>query len=52
MKIFYSLMQNVYDRDTNENSVVLPEELYEYGMTVDVVPKQHGDGKLLHFTHL
>jgi hypothetical protein len=34
-----------------ETSLIPPAQLWNYGITVDVVPKQYSDGKSLHGIH-
>lgn len=34
-----------------ENSLIPPIQLWEYGITVDVVPKQYSDGRSIHGMH-
>ena len=49
--IIASFPQALYFGDSMENSLVPPAQLWDYGITVDVVPKQYSDGKSLHGIH-
>jgi hypothetical protein len=43
--------QSLYFGDTMEHSLIPPAQLWNYGITVDVVPKQYSDGRSLHGIH-
>jgi hypothetical protein len=43
--------QSLYFGDTMENSLIPPIQMWEHGITVDVVPKQYSDGRSLHGIH-
>ena len=49
--IIASFPQSLYFGDTMENSLIPPAQLWHYGITVDVVPKQYSDGKSLFGIH-
>lgn len=43
--------QSLYFGDSMETSLIPPSQLWDYGLTVDVVPKQYSDGRSLHGIH-
>jgi Reverse transcriptase (RNA-dependent DNA polymerase) len=49
--IIASFPQSLYFGDSMETSLIPPAQLWDYGITVDVVPKQYSDGKSLHGIH-
>jgi hypothetical protein len=49
--IIASFPQSLYFGNTMETSLIPPAQLWNYGVTVDVVPKQYSDGKSLHGIH-
>jgi hypothetical protein len=49
--IIASFPQSLYFGDSMETSLIPPAQLWNYGITVDVVPKQYSDGKSLHGIH-
>jgi hypothetical protein len=49
--IIASFPQSLYFGNSMETSLVPPAQLWNYGITVDVVPKQYSDGKSLHGIH-
>jgi hypothetical protein len=46
--IIVSFPQAFYFGNTMETSLIPPAQLWNFGITVDVVPKQYSDGKSLH----
>jgi hypothetical protein len=49
--IFASFPQSLYFGDTMKTSLIPPAQLWDFGITDDVVPKQYSDGKSLHGIH-
>jgi hypothetical protein len=49
--IIASFPQSLYFGDTMKTSLIPPAQLWDFGITVDVVPKQYSDGKSLHGIH-
>jgi hypothetical protein len=49
--IIASFPQSLYFGDSMENSLIPPAQLWDNGITVNVVPKQYSDGKSLHGIH-
>jgi hypothetical protein len=49
--IIASFPQSLYFGNSMETSLIPPIQLWDYGVTVDVVPKQYSDGKSLHGIH-
>jgi hypothetical protein len=49
--IIASFPQSLYFGNTMETSLIPPAQLWDYGITVDVVPKQYSDGRTLHGIH-
>jgi Reverse transcriptase (RNA-dependent DNA polymerase) len=49
--IIASFPQSLYFGDTMEHSLIPPAQLWNNGITVDVVPKQYSDGMSLHGIH-
>jgi hypothetical protein len=49
--IIAAFPQRLYFGDTMETSLIPPAQLWHYGITVYVVPKQYSDGRSLHGIH-
>jgi Reverse transcriptase (RNA-dependent DNA polymerase) len=49
--IIASFPQSLYFGDSMVHSLIPPAQLWDYGLTVDVVPKQYTDGMSLHGIH-
>jgi hypothetical protein len=49
--IIASFLQSLNFGDTMKTSLITPVQLWDFGITVDVVPKPNSDGKSLHGIH-